>query len=129
MKKSVESKSVVLCQVFHNKHLFLIYKFHDQHWHLMHSVHMGINSRFKNNTPSFLPSKSGKFPSSLFRKFPVSILVFYEILPWKLDCSVNTKILKFFILNLILFFKSKPILSKNLAVWIFSYDREKYFCF
>ena len=85
-----------------------------QNLSIIHSKHRGINPSSQKQHPPLScqdpPLKSANCPIPLFRQSP-SISVFYELHPLKI-LQWMPKILKFFILNLILSFKSKKFLVK-----------------
>ena len=93
-----------------------------------HSVHLGITP-LKNTTPSFLPSpllNLQTIQAPPFLDNPPSILVFCELSPpppksWIFQWM--PKILKFFILNPVLFLKVTKFLVK-ISQFEFFYDRE-----
>ena len=89
-----------------------------------HSMHWGL----KNHHPLFLDKPSLNLQTAQAPLYTQSILFycFFVKSPFcKSDFSINAQILKFFILNSIVTFKSNYILSENFLVWIISNDREK----
>ena len=102
---------------------------------ITHSVHQDINQPSKTplllscQAPLLKTALSKPRPPPLFQAIPPFLLAFRELPPSKSRIFQWTpKILKCFILNPVLSFKSHSILSKNFPVWILVYDREKHFC-
>ena len=82
----------------------------------------------KNRHPVFLDKPSLNLQTAQAPLYTQSILFYWFFVKsplWKSGFSINAQILKFFILNSIVTFKSNYILSENFLVWIISNGREK----
>ena len=103
-----------------------------------HCVHRDIKP-LKNHPSSFLPSPPLNLQTVKAAPFLGNPPLYWFFVnpsppPKSRIFQWNQIILRFFILNCILSFKSNEILSWNFPVWIFSYNREKklflnFFCY